>query len=291
MRKQALFSSLGDALGGTTGAHVAANAIGYGGSAFVLAALARALVQQQDPHESYAGVDAARKLNTTQADPVVSGELNKELAKSVQKQNKSASVSKQASDWLKWGVPAGAILLGGGIGYKLVDDMYDKQTASKLKEEKALLASLHKKIVMARALNARGQLSNEMYNSILEEAGPLLAKQAMEYHKMNKTAKGKSTKDLTKDWIKPALGLACAIAMTASAYSVYQYQASRNPTRLRHKAIKGGLDEYAMQQSVMRPIEHSLTDDPKVKAMLEAIESKKKAAPTETPVAYTPVTI
>lgn len=290
MNKQSLFSGLAKALGGTTGSEIAANAIGYGGSAFLLATIARALVQQQDPHESYAGVDATKHLNTTMQDPIVSSQLNKELDKSVKKQTKSASVTKEAleaADLLKWGIPAGAALLGGSLGYKMVDDMYDKSTAKKIKEDKALLASLHKKVVMARALNARGQLSEDMYRDILKEAQPFLAKQAMDRH-LHKDASGKG---VLSDWAAPAIGLALSVALAAGAYGTYQYQKSTNPNRLRYKAIKGGLEEYAMQQSTMRPIEHSLTDDPKVLAMLEAIEAKKKASPTETPITMSPVTI
>lgn len=288
MNKKSLFSGLAKAWGDTDNARIAANTVGYGASAFVLAALARALVQQQDPHESYAGVDAAKQLNTTMSDPIVSSELSSELNKSVKKQNKEASLSKkalEATDVLKWALPIGAVGLGGAIGYKLVDDVYDKDTSKKLKEEKALLASLHKKVVMARALNARGQLSEDMYRDILREAQPFLAKQAMVRH-LNKTAA-----DPVKDWAVPAIGLALSVVLAASAYGTYQYQKSRNVDRLRHKAIKSGLEEYALQQSMMRPIEHSLTDDPKVRAMLEAIEAKKKASPTETPMTISPVTI
>lgn len=290
MKKQALFSGLADAMGGSPEARIAANSIGYGGTAFILAALARAMVQQQDPHESYAGVDTAKQVNTTMDDPIVSAELSKDLKQSVKRQNKEASLYKKAdttmSDIMKLAIPTGAAVLGGALGYRLVDDVYDKSTAKKLKEEKALLASLHKKVVMARALNARGQLSEDMYRDILMEAHPLLAKQAMDRH-MNKTAGG----GLVKDYAAPALGLALSIAFAASAYGSHQYFASRNVDRLRHKAIKEGLGEYAMQQSMMRPIEHSLTDDPKVKAMLESIEAKKKASPTETPMIHTSVTI
>ena len=288
MNKQSLFSGLAKAWGDTDNARIAANTVGYGASAFVLAALARALVQQQDPHESYAGVDTAKQLNTTMSDPIVSSELSGELNKSVKKQNKEASLNKKAlktTDVLKWALPIGAVGLGGAIGYKLVDDIYDKDTSKKLKEEKALLASLHKKVVMARALNARGQLSEDMYRDILKEAQPFLAKQAMVIH-LNKTAA-----DPVKDWAVPALGLALSVALASSAYGTYQYLKSRNVDRLRHKAIKSGLEEYAMQQSMMRPIEHSLTDDPKVRAMLEAIEAKKKSSPTETPMTISPVTI
>lgn len=288
MDKKSIFSGLAKAWGDTPNARIAANVVGYGASAFVVAALARAIVQQQDPHESYAGVDAAKQLNTTMSDPIVSSQLSNELNKSVKKQNKEASLNKkalEATDVLKWALPIGAVGLGGALGYKLVDDMYDKSTAKKLKEEKALLASLHKKVVMARALNARGQLSEDMYRDILREAQPFLAKQAMSMN-ISKTAA-----DPVKDWAVPALGLALSIALAAGAYGSYHYQKSRNVDRLRYKAIKNGLEEYAMQQSMMRPIEHSLTDDPKVRAMLEAIEAKKKASPTETPMSIAPVTI
>lgn len=289
MKKQALFRGLADAMGGSPEARIAANSIGYGGTAFILAALARAMVQQQDPHESYAGVDTAKQVNTTMDDPVVSADLSRDLKQSVKRQSKEASFNKKAdttmSDIMKLAIPTSAVVLGGALGYKLVDDVYDKGTAKKLKEEKALLASLHKKVVMARALNARGQLSEDMYRDILREAHPLLAKQAMDRH-LNKTAGG-----LVKDYAAPALGLALSIAFAASAYGAHQYFASRNVDRLRHKAIKEGLGEYAMQQSMMRPIEHSLTDDPKVKAMLESIEAKKKTSPTETPMIHTSVTI
>ena len=287
MDKKSIFSGLAKSMGGSQEAEIAANAIGYGGSAFILAALARALYQQQDPHESYAGVDSTKHLNTTIDDPVVSSELSDDLSKSVRRQTKSAS----AGDWLKWSVPIGSAMLMGGIGYKLVDDVYDKGTAKKLQEDKALLASLHKKLVMARALNARGQLSNDMYNEILREAGPLLSKSGSFIKTAEDGSVYKEHSGVVSDWGLPALGLAMGIAALASGYSVYQYQASRNPSRLRQKAIKSGLDEYAMQQSVMRPIEHSLTDDPKVRSMLEAIEAKKKSSPTETPMTIAPVTI
>lgn len=290
MKKQALFSGLADALGGTTEAQIAANSIGYGGTAFVLAALARAMVQQRDPHESYAGVDTAKQVDTTMKDPLVTEDIADDIKRSVKSQSKSANVSKKAvtlSDVAKWAVPVGSVALGGALGYKLVDDIYDKSTAKKLNEEKAILSSLHKKVVMARALNARGQLSESMYRDILMEAQPLLAKQAM-YRHLNKTAGGDH---VFKDWAAPALGLALSVAFAASAYGAHNYFASRNVNRLRHSAIKEGLGEYAMQQSVMRPIEHSLTDDPKVKAMLESIEAKKKAEPTETPMIHTAVTI
>lgn len=269
------FKFLSDAMGGTPEADLAANTIGLGASAFLVTALARALAQQKTPSGMYAEVDATKHLNTTIQDPIVEEDTKEALKRISKGTRKTAALADYA-------IPAAGVLVSSGLGYKAMDSLYDKHTADKLKEEKAVLTSLHKKLVMARALQSRGQLSDSMYQELLNEVQPIMDKAASDMS-MAKTA--------GVNWTA-LLGLVMATSAAIGAYGVYNYQASRNPDRLKHKAIKAGLNQYAMQNSIMRPIEHNLTDDPKVLKLLQAVEDKTdKASPTETPVAYTPVTI
>lgn len=270
-----IFKPLSNAMGGTPAADVAADAIGLGASAFLVTALARALAQQQTPSGMYAEVDATKHLNTTIQDPIVEEDTKDALERISKGSQKTAALADYA-------IPAASVLISSGLGYKAMDSLYDAHTADKLKEEKAILTSLHKKLVMARALQSRGQLSDSMYNDLLKEVQPIIDKSASD-HTMEKRA------DI--NW-SALLGLVLATSAALGAYGVYNYQASRNPARLKHSAIRSGLNQYAMQNSIMRPIEHKLTDDPKVLKLLQSVEEKSdKASPTETPVVYNPVTL
>lgn len=271
-----IFKFISDAMGGTPEADVAANTIGLGASAFVITALARALSQQNTPSGMYAEVDATKHLNTTIQDPIVEEDTKEALQRISKGSQKTAAMGDYA-------IPAAGVLLSAGLGYKAMDSLYDKHTADRLKDEKAKLTSLHKRLVMARALQSRGQLSESLYRDLLNEVQPIMDKTASDTH-MEKTA--------LLDTGSALLGLVMATAATLGAYGTYNYQASRNPDRLKQKAIKSGLEQYAMQNSLMRPIEHKLTGDPKVLKLLQAVEdATDKASPTETPVVYNPVNL
>lgn len=275
-----IFKFISDAMGGTPEADVAANAIGLGASAFVITALARAIAQQKTPSGMYSEVDATKHLNTTIQDPIVEEDTKDALKRISKGYQKTAAFGDYA-------IPAASVLLSSGIGYKAMDSLYDKRTSESLKEEKAALTSLHKKLVMARALQSRGQLSESMYRSLLGEVQPIIDKSASD-HTVNKPME----KAALWDTGTALLGLVMATSMALGAYGTYNYQASRNPSRLKHKAIKSGLEQYAMQNSLMRPIEHKLTDDPKVLKLLQEVEDTTgKASPTETPVVYNPVNL
>lgn len=266
-------------MGGTKAAQVTATSLGVGASAFVVTALARAIAQQKDMTSNYVGVDIARDLNTTSSSPLVSDKLYKDVKKSVgtDKQNQISKQGASMADYMAYGAPIAAGLFGAGLGYKIIDNYYDSKVRNDLDARQKKLYDLYNKLVMARALNAREKLSEDMYRDIIREVKPLTDK----------------TANVKLPDISPSIGLVLMVAAGLGAYGAYNYMAANNPNRLKYKAIKSGLRQYAMQNSMMRPIEHQLTNDPEIKVMLENMsgDTNKSTDVTETPMGLAEVTI
>lgn len=269
---------LTNAMGGTTGAHIAANSILTGTAAFTVAALARAITQMRDQGNDYADIDTTKYLDMSVEDPVIKEEHVKELT------GKTAAF--KWSDTARWAAPAGAAIAAATIGHTMVDRMFDSTTDSKLREDEAILEDLNNKLSLARSLNARGQLSDDAYNELMTQVQPYLDKKSSY---MPKEATIPSSEN---PLVMPALGLTMALAFALSAYGAYHYDAARNPNRLKHKAIKSGLKNYAMQNGGMYSVDRPMTDNSKTMKLLATLENEgKDSSPTETPVAFAPVTI
>lgn len=264
-----LREGVSNSLGGTNGARIAADSILTGSAAFTLAALARIIAQQKEADHDYADVDVAKYVDMSVNDPIIDKDHVNELTG----QTKRAFNTK---DLTRWSIPAASGILAGTLGHIVVDRIYDRSTGDKLKEDEAVLADLTKKVTLARALNARGMLSDESYNELIAQVQPYMGKKASEDNPV----------------VMPALGLVLALAFAMSAYGSYHYDAARSPARNKYKAIKSGLKQYAMQNGGMYPVDRGLVDSAKA---LEDLERSKKdisiASPTETPMTLNPVTI
>lgn len=261
--------SLANSLGGTNGARVAANSILAGSAAFTVAALARVISQQKEQDHKYADIDSSKYLDMSVQDPIVSKEHVDELT------GRQKQAAFNTKDMVRWSAPAAAALFAGTLGHTIVDRAYDRSNEEKLKEEEAILADLTKKVSLARALNARNQLSDDAYNELMTQIQPYMGKTASD-----------------NPIVMPALGLVMSLAFALSAYGAYHHDAARNPARLKYKAIKGGLKNFAMQNGGMYPIDRPLTEDEETKEALRDLDSKSPAAsPTETPMTIAPVTI
>ena len=269
---------LTNAMGGTTGAHIAANSILTGTAAFTVAALARAITQLKHHDEDYADVDTTKYLDMSVEDPVIKGEHLKQLT------GKTAAF--KWSDTARWAAPAGAAIASAAIGHTMVDRMFDSEADNKLREDEAILEDLNNKISLARALNARGQLTDDAYNELMNQVQPYLDK------KSSYMPKEATIPASENPLVMPALGLTMALAFALSAYGAYHYDAARNPNRLKHKAIKSGLKNYAMQNGGMYSVDRPMAGDASTRKLLESIDNKgKESSPVETPMTIAPVTI
>lgn len=273
-------NSMSDAMGGTTGAYVAANSILAGGAAFTIAALARAITQYRNSDNDYADVDTTKYLDMAVEDPIIREDHVRKLT------GKKASFD--IKDIARWAAPAGAAIFAGTVGHTMVDKMFDKNKDSKLKEDEAILEDINNKLSLARALNARGQLTDDAYNELMNQVQPYLDKKSSD----NSSGKDYTIPGSGNPIVMPAIGLTMALAFALSAYGAYHHDAARNPNRLKYKAIKSGLKNYAMQNGGMYSVDRPMAENSKTMQLLSTLENKgKSSAPTETPAMINPVTI
>ena len=186
----------------------------------------------------------------------------------------------------RWAVPGAGILFGAIAGSRMVDNIYDKSDEAALDKRKKELSDLHKDIITARALQARGALSRDVYADILARATKVSRSADI-----NKTAEDKSTPDSDQSILMATLGVIAAATAGIGGYGAYQYAASRNPNRLKYDAIKAGLKSYAQDNALMRTLDQRLTDDPELYKKLSSLVAKNKKSPVETPIEYNQVTI
>lgn len=258
------------------------NSLIVGSGAYLLGMLSRAMEQKRVADKPYYGVDVNKSVNTVVNEPVIPKSILKELTSGKDSDEVLGVPKKSALDTrelLSWTAPVAAGTLGYALGSKLFDKKYDTDTNVRLKEQNALLSNLHKKIIAARALNARGKLSDDVFQSLVSEAEPLLAK----------AAKARGT--TTDDTLMAASGLLMSTALALSAYGAHKYFSARNPNNMKYKAINKGMKEYALNNSLMRPIEQQLTDDPETGKLIAELVRGSKTPISETPIAYTPVTL
>lgn len=320
-----LYPRLTQALGGGDGAEIASNTIVLTAGAALVSALARAINQTRSSVTEYGGVPMDVHLNTTMKDPVISdsslinkphtkrafvetlknlGSIGVSTVKGVRALiGGAASATEKLADLLKslekeetweasnlgkWAIPAAGAVAGVVGGSKLIDNMYDKSDAAALDKSKDQLTRLHKDLIIARALQQRGALSESDFQGLMAKSGPIAEKADMK-----KTAEDKVNKDDQGGSSIPLalFGLITATAAALAGKAAYDYASERNPRRLQYKAIKDGLKQYAQGNALMRTIDQRLTDDPAMLAKLQTIKSTKGASPVETPIEYTPVTI
>ena len=311
----AISNRLSQAFGGGRSGDIMANSLILGGGAFILSAVARALSQSGHSVQEYSGIPLEEHLNTTIDDHVISEDMDyiikgHKMPKNTSilsilkgKHNKKASLDavknvlnglgdvtesvynfgKSMFDKDTWDVrnmgnlaiPATAMVISALAGHKLIDNMYDNSDNVALTQEKERLSNLHKKLMMARALNRRGMLSPSGLDRIIKESKPFLIKSA------------------SGEWRPPVMdlaGLVLTVAFALGSAAGYEYFSSRNDKRIRYEAIKDGLKQYARDNALMRTIDQRLAPDSVYKE-LNNIKNTNKTAPTETPVEYMPVTI
>lgn len=190
-------------------------------------------------------------------------------------------------DMLNYAVPATVAVLASIGGYKAIDNIYDKSDARKLNKNKERLTELHKKLVISRARNARGDLSNAEYNRLMKEIDPVVRSMSR-----GKTANTRASGSAFGEKTLAITGLLMLAAAGAGAIGGYNWSAAKNDKRLRYRAMKSGLKQMAQQQALMRSIDQKLTDDPEVEAYLSGLVKKDGVkAPTNTPINYVDVSI
>ena len=190
-------------------------------------------------------------------------------------------------DMLNYAVPATVAVLASIGGYKAIDNIYDKSDARKLNKNKERLTELHKKLVISRARNARGDLSDLEYNKLMKEIDPVVRSMSR-----GKTASTRASGSEFGEKTLAITGLLMLAAAGAGAIGGYNWSAAKNDKRLKYKAMKSGLKQMAQQQALMRSIDQKLTNDPEVEAYLASLVKKDGAkAPTNTPINYVDVSI
>ena len=208
-------------------------------------------------------------LDTTSESPIDAGDIDY-VASQV---NKKKPISKKAavewSDFVQYALPAAGVVGGSVLGYNLVDRIMEKHDAREYDKQIAYKSDLLKKLVAARALNARGQLTDQNYNKVMQEYDAYTKTASL-----NKYAEGQSLKDRAKSWLgldktdetgrnwfdRPiskgvgALGLILTIAMAASAYASKEYFDKNDPARIKEKAMKEGLEAYSKERMYDKPL-------------------------------------
>lgn len=315
-QSQNLFPALANALGGGLRGEVASNTIVLGTGAFVLAALARVLNQTRSRVSEYGGVSLDKHLNTTPTDPLITKDnplISTGRDKYAIKKNASEdeqkgityhldegwkwvkSILERATDkntWdsddiIRWAVPAAGIIAGTVGGYRLLDRTYDASDKEALNKKKSELEKLHKDIIIGRALHQRDALDDKARLALMNRANEAVQNISKDASEQDRKGYGKTD----NPYIIPGFGLLLTVALGLSALGAYDYAADRNPRRLKEKAMKSGIKQYAQGNSMLRSIDQRLTDDPILRAKLQSIKKTKGASPVETPIEYTPVTI
>lgn len=230
---------------------------------------------------------AATKQAGLWDDIVAAGDWIKDTYRGIKDTTKHITAEKtwDPKNLLLYSVPVGTAVLAALAGHKMMDNVYDKSDSEALSKEQTRLSKLHKQLIMARALNRRGALSNEGLESIMKESDPIVRSADR-----SKTANFKDKEYGTRVPMGVA-GLLLAVAATLGAVGGYSYSSARNDRRLKYKAIKDGLSDFARDNSLMRTIDQKITTDDDVYKDLSKITASSKSSPRETPMVYNPVSV
>lgn len=324
--QMAIAPSLSKALGGGFTGDLISNSLIIGGGAFAVSALARIINQARSDVSDYGGVPMEQHLNTTMRDPVFSSDMaglikghkakedgNKNKKSPKKGTTKHASLRDTFKDIKQWArdtyadikgltaditapktwdpknlliysVPATTAVVAALAGHKMMDNVYDKSDSTALSKEQARLSKIHKQLIMARALNRRGALSDEGLENIIKESDPIVISA-----NRSKTASDKNEAGTVVPM--GVAGLLLAVAATLGAVGGYSYSSARNDRRLKYKAIKDGLSDFARDNALMRTIDQKITTDDDVYKDLSEITASSKSSPRETPMVYNPVSV
>ena len=328
--QMAISPDLSKALGGGFTGDLISNSLIIGGGAFAVSALARIINQSRSDVTDYGGVPMEQHLNTTMRDPVFASDMTglikgykakeeanknkkrpkKSLNKGTTKQAGLIGDIKSIGGWVKdtyndikdlyydatapktwdpknlliYSVPVTTAVVAALAGHKMMDNVYDKSDSTALSKEQARLSKLHKQLIMARALNRRGALSDEGLENIIKESDPIVTSA-----NRSKTASDNSEPGTVVPM--GVAGLLLAVAATLGAVGGYSYSSARNDRRLKYKAIKDGLSDFARDNALMRTIDQKITTDDDVYKDLSKITASSKSSPRETPMVYNPVSV
>lgn len=208
-------------------------------------------------------------LDTTMKAPISAKDVASVTDEEKRKQEelkKSASLT----DFGQFALPAAGVLGGSILGYSALDKLIEKSDAKEYDKQISQKDQLMKKLVAARALQARGMLSDDSYNSLMKE-----------YEAYSKTASMSKTAGAFEEWWKSPMsmtkgtaGLLMLLAMAASAYTTKQYFDNNDPARIKEKAMRAGLEQYSKERMFNKPM---YTEDPEKELFKKLDEGKEKS--------------
>lgn len=215
-------------------------------------------------------------LDTTMSSPIGAKDIAAVTEEGKDKKEELAKSASGLTDFTQFALPAAGVLGGSILGYSALDRLIEKSDAKDYDKQIAQKDQLMKKLVAARALQARGMLSDENYNSLMKEYEAYSKKASLEKKaSLDKSAKG--WWDETVSISKGTAGLLMLLAMAASAYTTKQYFDRNDPARIKEKAMKEGLEQYSKERMFNKPM---YTTDPD-KELFEKLnkEKEKEKAP------------
>ena len=157
-----------------------------------------------------------------------------------------------AANVVNTGLPIAAFALAAAAAYKGVDAIADKRRVDVLDDAIVRKRKAVKRLMQARAQQARGTISDKEVDDALAAAA------ANENY--IKTAQDEGvTRMATRD-ILAGIGLLMVGLTGASAIGAYKYFSASDPANIKYKAIKKGLKEYAKTKAAGTPLTIVPTD-------------------------------
>lgn len=292
-------------------------ALTSGAGAFALAAALRAYKAKQDQETDKLQKKVTHALTPVLPNPVATGvtpkhkstskkpldrllkrmtdELGEQLPEGQlpegQLPNKLLQKSANWVDSASLAVPLGAAALAGTVGYNMVDRTIERRDKAKLTEDLATKQALMRRLIAARALNARGKLPDDAYNKLMTEVAPyqqMFAKQAawnLSYPLNKYASEDPSVSPKGSDsWqIRSAIGLLMATLMATSVYGGYKYFSAQDPNRLKFEATKKGLREFSKRKMMDSPLENEELPSELTKEFRDLQKDVKTPTVRETP--------
>ena len=172
-----------------------------------------------------------------------------------------------AEDWLGVAVPTGAALLTAALTYAATDAWADKRKGEILQDRVANKNDYLKKLIIARARNAKGKLTERDLRKALRrpdfEDAEIQIKQGA---------------NDTSSSISAAVGLLALGLLGVTTYGSYKYFEANNPNNIKYKAYKKGLEEYAATRSNKTPLTVGSSDAEIFKKIDETDETPEELA-------------
>ena len=170
------------------------------------------------------------------------------------------------TDFTQFALPAAGVIGGSVLGYNLADRYLEKRDATEYDKQIKEKTALVKRLVAARALQARGKLDDANYNSLMTTVNGYtkkasLNKEAGWWKDVQEFFGGKKERSNDQNWLnspasmtKGTAGLLLLLTAATTAYMSKQYFDANDPARIKEKALRNGLEVYSKERMFNKPI-------------------------------------